>query len=91
MRFEFQPSFDRRFKKLSPERQRKARAAVESLLAYLDRRTPLRAGLGLKNFQGDYWEIRLDIHDRIIFELTDRVTFWLVGNHDEIRRFMKGK
>ena len=89
MRFEFASSFDRRFRKLAPERQQKARAAIEALLAYLERNAPLRPGLGLKNFQQDYWEIRIDIHDRIIFELTDRVTFWLVGNHDEIRRFMK--
>ena len=91
MRFEFQPSFDRCFKKLSPERRQKARVAIEALLAYLDRKAPLRPGLGLKNFQGNYWEIRMDLHDRMIFELTDRVIFWLVGNHDEIRRFMKGR
>lgn len=91
MPFEFAGSFDRRFKKLSPERQQKARAAIEALLTYLDRKAPLRPGLGLKNFQKDYWEIRIDIHDRIIFELTDRVIFWLVGNHEEIRRFMRGR
>ena len=91
MQFEFRPSFDRRFKKLSPGRQQKAGAAIESLLSYLEHKTPLRPGLGLKNFHGDYWEIRLDIHDRIIFELSDRVVFWLVGNHDDIRRFIKGR
>jgi mRNA-degrading endonuclease YafQ of YafQ-DinJ toxin-antitoxin module len=91
MQFEFASSFDRRFKTLSPERQQKARAAIEALLAYLDHRAPLRPGLGLKNFRKDYWEIRIDIHDRIIFELTDRVVFWLVGNHEEIRRFMRGR
>ncbi len=91
MQFAFASSFDRRFKKLSPPRQQKARAAIDSLLSYLDHQTPLRPGLGLKNFQGDYWEIRLDIHDRIIFEMSDRVTFWLVGDHDDIRRFMRGR
>lgn len=91
MQFEFRSSFDRRFRKLDPPRQRKARAAIETILAYLDRKTPLRPGLGLKNFQGNYWEIRVDLRDRIIFEITDRITFWLVGNHDEIRRSMKGR
>ena len=91
MQFEFASSFDRHFKKLSPERQQKARAAIEALLAYLDRKAPLRPGLGLKNFQKDYWEIRIDIHDRIIFELTDHIVFWLVGNHEEVRRFMRGR
>ena len=87
----FTPSFDRRFKKLSRQRQQKARSAIDSLLSYLDHQAPLRLGLGLKNFQGNYWEIRLDSHDCIIFELTDRVTFWLVGNHDDIRRFMRAR
>ena len=91
MQFEFKSSFDRRFKKLTFQRQQKTRAAIESVLSYLDRKSPLKPGLGLKNFQGDYWEIRVDLHDRITFELTDRVTFWLVWNHDEIHRFMKGK
>ena len=91
MQFEFARSFDRRYRKLSPERQQKARAAIEALLAYLDHKAPLRPGLGLKNFQKNYWEIRMDIHDRIIFELTDRIVFWLVGNHEEIRRFMRGR
>lgn len=91
MQFEFKPSFDRRFRKLTRQRREKARAAIESILSYLDRRSPLRPGMGLKNFHGNYWEIRVDIHDRIIFELTDRVIFWMVGNHDEIRRFMKGR
>lgn len=91
MQFEFTSSFDRRFKKLAPQRQQKARDAVEALLAYLDHKAPLRPGVGLKNFQKDYWEIRIDIHDRVIFELTDRVVFWLVGNHEEVRRFMRGR
>lgn len=91
MQFEFKPSFDRRFRKLTRQRREKARAAIESILAYLDRWSPLRPGMGLKNFHRNYWEIRVDIHDRIIFELTDRVIFWVVGNHDEIRRFMKGR
>lgn len=91
MLFEFKPSFDRRFKKFPLDRQTKARAAIEALLSYLDRKTPLRPGLGLKNFHSHYWEIRIDLRDRIIFELTDRVTFWLVGDHNDIHRFMKDR
>lgn len=91
MLFEFKSSFDRKFKKLDPRRREKAQAAVESLLAYLDKKTPLKPGLGLKNFQGNYWEIRVDLHDRIIFELTDRITFWLIGSRNDIRRFIKGR
>lgn len=71
--------------------RQKASAAIQALFAYLDYKTPLRGGLGLKNFRKNYWEIRIDIRYRIIFELTDRVTFWFVGNHDDVRRFIKGK
>lgn len=78
MQFEYKPSFERRFKKLTPALQKKASAAIESLFAYLDHRLPLRGGLGLKNFRKDYWEIRIDIRFRIIFELTDRVVFWFI-------------
>jgi len=91
VRFEFKTSFDRCFKRLDPSRQRKVYHAIDSLLKYLDRENGLPSGLGLKNWHGDYWEIRAGIRDRILFEFTDRVVFLFVGNHDEIRKFMKGK
>lgn len=89
MKLEFQPSFDRQFKKLGKSEQKKARASIESLLAYLDQKSPLRPGLGLKNFAEDYWEIRVDIRLRIIFQLTDGLTFWVIGNHEDLRRFIR--
>ena len=91
MRYDFKSSFDRRFKKLSPERQRKAYAAIDAFLKYVDGESHLPPGLGLKNWHGDYWEIRSSIRDRILFEFTDRVFFLFVGNHDEIKTFMKSK
>jgi len=91
MEFEFSSHFDRQFKKLDKPTQEKARGAIESLLKYLDRKSPLLPGLGMKNFKSNYWEIRVDIRTRIIFELTNRLGFLLIGSHDEIRRFMKRK
>lgn len=89
MHYEFKSSFDRRFKKLPPARQRKAYAAIDALLKYIDGETDLSPGLGLKNWHGDYWEIRTDIKDRILFEFTDYISFLFVGTHDDIRKFMK--
>jgi hypothetical protein len=47
------------------------------------------AGLGLKKLHKSFWEIRADLETRILFQVEkDRVTFVIVGNHDEIRRFL---
>lgn len=89
MLYEFKISFDRRFKKLSSHRQQKIYSAIDVLMKYIDGESELPAGLGLKNWHGDYWEIRAGIKDRILFEFTDRISFLFVGNHDDIRKFMK--
>ncbi len=91
MQFEFKASFDRCFKKLTPSRQQKIYQAIDSFLKYLDGLADLPPGLGLKNWHGDYWKIRAGIKDRILFEFTDRIAFLFVGNHDEIKKFMKRK
>lgn len=91
MQFEFKASFDRCFKKIAPQRQQKIYQAIDSFLKYLDGEADLSPGLGLKNWHGNYWEIRSRIKDRILFEFTDRVAFLFVGNHDEIKKFMKRK
>ena len=89
MQIKFKSSFDRHFRKLSVARQQRVFEAIDALLSYLDGVGELRHGLGLKNWHKDYWEIRSGLRDRIIFELTVRITFFMVGNHDEIRNFMK--
>ena len=57
-------------------------------MKYIDGEAELPPGLGLKNWRGDYWEIRAGIKDRILFEFTDQIIFLFVGNHDEIKKFM---
>jgi hypothetical protein len=91
MRYEFKPSFDRSFKKLPPFRQEKVYQALDAFMKYLDKEAPLPSGLGLKNWREDYWEIRSSIKDRILFEFTDEIVFLFVGNHDDIKKFMKVK
>jgi mRNA-degrading endonuclease YafQ of YafQ-DinJ toxin-antitoxin module len=91
VRYEFKTSFDRRFKKLSTFRQKKVYQAIDAFMKHLDGNAPLPPGLGLKNWHADYWEIRVGIKDRILFEFTDQIVFLLVGSHDEIKNFMKGQ
>jgi len=89
VRYEYKPSFDKTFKKLSKERKTRVLKAIFALIDYFEigERTE---GLGLKHLRGDFWEIRADIKDRIIFALIDdSVSFVIVGSHDEIRRFLK--
>jgi len=89
--YEFKTSFDRCFKKFSSPRQQKVYQAIDTLMKYIDGESELPTGLGLKNWHKDYWEIRAGIKDRILFELTDQVTFLFAGNHDEIKKFMRRK
>ena len=91
MRYEFKASFDRRFKKISSQRQNKVYQAIDAFMKYIDGEASLPPGLGLKNWDGDYWEIRAGIKDRILFEFTDQIVFLFVGNHDEIKKFMRKK
>jgi mRNA-degrading endonuclease RelE of RelBE toxin-antitoxin system len=91
VRYEFKASFDRRFKKLSSSRQQKVYQALDAFMKYLDGEATLPPGLGLKNWHGDYWEIRAGLKDRILFEFTDQIVFLFVGNHDEIKKFMRRK
>jgi len=91
VQFEFKTSFDRCFKKLSPPRQQKVYQSIDVLIKHLDGEAALSPGLGLKNWHGDYWEIRAGIKDRVLFEFTDQIVFLFVGNHNQIRKFMKRK
>ncbi len=49
-------------------------------------------GLDLKKVRRDYWEIRLSVKNRIIFEFKgDVINFVFVGGHNGVRKFLKGK
>ena len=47
-------------------------------------------GIGLKSLKPGIWEARAGLADGILFRWRgDLVEFLFVGNHDEIRRFLK--
>lgn len=89
MRYEYKPSFDRMFKKLPKGRRDKVLKAIFALLEYFE--VGKRAkGLGLKHLRGEFWEVRADIRDRMLFVFTDDViSFVVVGTHNEVRSFLK--
>lgn len=82
-------SYDRSFKRLDRQIQDKAILAIDGLLKFIETRQKPE-GLGLKKLYRNYWEIRLDINNRIIFELKgDTINIAFVGDHNEVKRFIK--
>jgi mRNA-degrading endonuclease RelE of RelBE toxin-antitoxin system len=90
MRFEFKPSFDRSVKSLSPPVKQEIKEICLYLIDVLSGEKDLSRGLGLKNVQKNYWEIRKGLKLRILFRWrADHIDFILAGTHDDIRQFLK--
>ncbi|MHB8280962.1 MAG: hypothetical protein ACYDIA_25490 [Candidatus Humimicrobiaceae bacterium] len=89
MKCEYKLSFDKTFQKLELSRKEKIVKAVSLLIDFFELGGKAK-GLGLKHLRRDFWEIKVDIKDRIIFTIeNDTVGFILTGSHDEIKRFLK--
>lgn len=79
--------YDRSFKKLDSPIQEKAISAIDSLIDFIKTRQKPE-GLGLKKVYKDYWEIRLDIKNRMIFELKGNIiNIAFVGDHKAVKLF----
>ena len=90
MRYAYRKSFDRAFRKLTAAEQLQAESSLSRLFDFLERKSSLMSGLGLKPIGKNYWEIRAGIKIRILFEMEkDLITFYFAGNHDEIRKFIR--
>ena len=70
-------------------KQKQALDAIEALKTVLESGLKLE-GLGLKRLGSDAWEIRTSLKDRIVFTFKhDYITFILVGDHDDVRNYLK--
>ena len=83
------PGYERRYKKLPSKR-----AKVDSALLQLEAgfgRPHLHHGIGIRPF-GRYLEMRAGLDLRVLF-FTDEGDLFLVcvGNHDELRAYVKNK
>ncbi len=82
-------SYDRSFKKLDIPAQRKAVSAIDDSLSFLGTRQKPE-GLGLKKVYKNYWEIRIDIRSRIIFQLEGGIiNIVFIGDHNAVRAFIR--
>lgn len=89
MKYERKNSFKRIFRKLSFQKQEQILEAIQALMDYYESGIKTE-GLGLKYLRDEVWEIRSSLKDRILFSLSgDIVTFLIVGNHDDIRRYLR--
>ena len=89
MRYRASPRFDRSVQRLDPSRKARVKAAVDQLVAGFET-GQFTVGLGLKQLRPGLWELRAGLSDRVVFHRSgDVIEFLLVGNHDEIRRFLK--
>ena len=89
MRYERKPSFTETFRKLSTPRKKQTRDALTGLLVFFETGQKAK-GLGLKRLRKDFWQIRTGTKDRILFRFRkDLVEFVIVGNHEDIKRYLK--
>jgi putative component of toxin-antitoxin plasmid stabilization module len=90
MRYRATARFDRSLARLDPQRKARVQAAVERLIAGFEV-GQLPSGVGLKAIGHGLWELRAGLADRVVFTRSgDVVEFLLAGNHDEIRRLLRG-
>ena len=88
MRLNYLKSYDRSFKRLTSPQQENAIKAIDALIEFI-KTGKKPQGLGLKKVRSDYWEIRLSVKNRIIFEFKgDVINFAFVGNHDDVKKFL---
>ena len=52
----------------------------------------LHKGAGLRKLRDEYFEARMGLKERLLFENTpEAMVFEFIGNHDEVKRFLKGR
>ncbi len=91
MRFEFKPSFDRSVKSFYGEEKEEIKQVALQSIDILSRERVVHQGVGLKRLKGDFWEVRKGLKTRILFRWKgDLVQFILAGDHNDIKRYLRG-
>lgn len=90
MRYVRTAAFKRAYRSLNRVRQQRADHTLLKLAEAFETGS-ISPGLGIKPLQHGVWEARSGIHDRLLFRRAtgDLVELFLIGTHDEIRRFLK--
>ena len=76
-------------RRLSKEKRQEIGAMLDKVASSFGK-PHLHAGTGIRKLADGVYESRLGLSERFIFTLTDGVLFFhMMGNHDEVRRFLK--
>ena len=90
MNIDFSSSFERSLKSLPQPDQTEIKSIIADLIDVLSDQKQLQQGLGLKRLRNNYWEVRQGLKTRILFRWDgSSVLLVLVGNHDDVKRFLK--
>ena len=83
------PSFERSLKKLTPQEKKQTAESLEVFNAMLVC-GHFPAGLGFRKINHDKYELRVSIRLRVVIK-AEKDTYYLVlvGNHDEVRRYLR--
>jgi hypothetical protein len=89
MRYHRSASFVRCMRDLTPPQAKRATIAMQRFVQAVETRQ-VPDGLGLKTFRHGYGEFRAGLAIRIVFHRSgDLITFVLVGDHQDIKRFLR--
>jgi len=81
--------FEKILKRCHPAERMEIQRNVDALVRAFEARK-LPVGFGIKKLVGTLWEFRIDLATRILFQWEKQtVTFLFVGNHNEVRQFLK--
>jgi len=91
MQYEYKPSFIRSFKSLrSVDIEEDVKLAVKKFIFAMNHPGMIPHGMGLRKLKDPYYEFRSGLGIRVVFRRqADLTEFVLVGNHDDIKRFLK--
>ncbi|MFA4991445.1 MAG: hypothetical protein WC569_02575 [Candidatus Omnitrophota bacterium] len=91
MRFEFKPSFDKSVKNFHGEEKEEIKKTAIQAIDVLSQERSVYKGMGLKHLFGNFWEVRKGLKVRILFRWEgDLIKFILAGDHNEIKRYLRG-
>jgi mRNA-degrading endonuclease RelE of RelBE toxin-antitoxin system len=86
---EFSPRFRSQARALPAQPRKRVANAVAALSDVLGK-PHVHSGLGIRRLSGSYFEFRANRETRIVFKLErSTLTLLMVGNHDEVRRFLR--
>ena len=94
MTYKYKARFHKALRKLPPHEQLRVAEAIDQVVSFFETRQAPE-GLGLKKLfshheLGAVFETRTSLSLRMLFSVQrDQTIFHMVGNHDEVRRFIR--